>query len=479
MAKRDQNSKILDNSIASVTGLPCNVDVERFVLGSIFRSRDALTSAIGKLTADDFSLEVNRRIFHHILGVHSQGMPVDRVTVANELMRAKELTNIGGLSYLTSLDDQMPEVKSIDGWVAILREKAGLRRLIFRSQHEMNQALSGEPLRDILESSVAARLDLMPEDPDTRSLLPGEIVDQFEGGINSFLQPHLRSSGILTGFTKFDDMTGGLQRGDLIVLSGRPGHGKSAFALNICDFVALKSTEGRALVFSLEMSREQLLQRMICSLARVDSQRFRRGYVNAGEREKITKAEYALHSSNRIIIDDAGSTNPLDVQIKIRKLSRKHGPISLVVIDYLQMMAAKDRSDNRSREIGMMTRSLKLTAKEEGVAMLVISSINRKPDERKGNFRPMLSDMRESGAIESDADIVAAMFREELYNATEDNRGEAELILLKNRNGPSGTVKLVFLGHLTKFESRAEDIPDDQPPLHDDWKERQSGGKHK
>jgi len=460
--------------LALERGLPSDTQLEKYVLGSVLQSPKLFAVAAGKLDPEDFSLEVNRRIYRCLLQLHEQSMPIDRMMLANELRRRSELESVGGLTYLVDLDEGMPKVANIDGWLGVLKEKSTLRQIIFTAQHEMNRALCGEPAREILESSVSARMDLMPDDGNEDGKLPGQILEEFEGGVNAFLQPHLRRTGISTGFTKFDEMTGGLQCSDLIILSGRPGHGKSAIALNIAEWVAFKSEQGRVLMFSLEMSREQLLQRMVCSMARVDSQRFRRGYLNPGEREKLAKVASVVSETDRLIIDDSSATTALDVQVKTRKARAKYGPISLVIVDYLQLMGSKEKTENRSREIGLLTRHLKLTAKEENVALLAISSLNRKPDERKGNFRPMLSDMREGGSIEFDSDLVLAMFREELYTTNrEDLRGEAELLVLKARHGPTGVVRLVFLGHLTKFENRVEDVPGFDSGEPQDYKKKQ------
>jgi replicative DNA helicase len=287
---------------------------------------------------------------------------------------------------------------------------------------------------------------------------PAQIIDDYQGGLNAFLDPSKRIKGISSGFSKLDEMTGGMHAGELIILAARPSMGKTAFALNIAQHVATKLNKAVA-VFSLEMSRESLLTRMLCASARVDSQKFRSGYLNSEERQRLQVAASQLVRSP-LYIDDSAGANLMDIHAKLRRLqAERKQELGLVVVDYLQLMSGRGRFENRNQEISTISRGMKLLAKELNVPMLVLSQLSRATETRQGDHRPQLSDLRESGSIEQDADVVAFIFREEVYKRDrEDLRGLAELLVSKQRNGPVGKVDLVFLHHLTKFENRAEDL---------------------
>ena len=289
---------------------------------------------------------------------------------------------------------------------------------------------------------------------------PKRILDEFEGGVNTFLDPSKRIKGIATGYLKFDEMTGGLHEGELFILAARPSMGKTALALNIAQHVALNPANPQTVaVFSLEMSRESLLTRLMCASARVDQQKFRAGYLNQEERRRLQRATAELVKAP-LFIDDTAGTNLMDIHAKLRRLQAEHG-LGLVVIDYLQLMSGRGRFENRNAEISSLSRGLKLLAKELKVPMVVLSQLSRAPETRPGDHRPQLSDLRESGSIEQDADLVAFIFREEVYKPDrEDLRGLAELLLSKQRNGPTGKLNLVFLKEFTKFENRTNDIDD-------------------
>jgi replicative DNA helicase len=438
-------------------GLPTNVDAERFVLGSIMLDDNLYIQAAGTLEADDFSLEKHRRIFTRMGELHERGEKIDRITIANELMRFNELEACDGLSYLVSLDDGLPQIPNLDAYIRIVKDKATLRRIIFVSQHLMNRCLMGEEEpEEILAGAEETLLKLGEQRVKTGLLDAHQIVSSYEGGINAFLDPSKRIKGISTGFLKFDEFTGGLHSGDLFILAARPSMGKTAMALNIAQHVALKLKQTVA-VFSLEMSKESLLTRMLCSAARVDSQKFRQGYLNQEDRRKLNHALHELIEAP-LYIDDTPGLHLMDMHAKLRRVQQERGKLGLVIVDYLQLMTGRGRFENRNQEVSALSRGMKLMAKELGVPMLVLSQLNRAVETRQGDHRPQLSDLRESGSIEQDADLVAFIFREEVYNRDrEDLRGLAELILAKQRNGPVGTVNLVFLNAQTKFENRAED----------------------
>jgi replicative DNA helicase len=442
-------------------GLPSNLDAERFVLGSILLDDSAFIPVAGLLAPADFSLETHRRIFSRMTELNARNEKIDRVTLANELIKHGQLDSCGGLSYLVSLDEGLPQLSNLDSYVRIVRDKAILRRVILTSQKLIERCTLGEDEPDEILAAAEEELLKLGEARAREALVsPRQIIEDYEGGLNAFLDPSKRIKGLSTGFTKFDEKTGGLHAGELVILAGRPAMGKTALALNIATHVALKNNKTVA-VFSLEMSKESLLTRMLCAAARVDSQKFRAGYLNQEER-RLLAAKAQEFTQAPIFIDDTANTNLMDIHAKLRRLGAEHG-LGLVVIDYLQLMSGRGKFENRVQEVSSLSRGLKLMSKELKVPILVLSQLSRAPETRQGDHRPQLSDLRESGSIEQDADIVAFIFREEVYKPDRaDLRGLAELILSKQRNGPTGIIKLVFLHALTKFENAASDLEESE-----------------
>ncbi|MBV9300518.1 MAG: replicative DNA helicase [Acidobacteriaceae bacterium] len=446
--------------------LPDNLDAERFVLGGIMSNAMAFLQVAGTLTPEDFSLEKHRRIFLRMTDLHDRGETIDRVTLANELMKHGQLQSVDGLSYLVSLDDGLPQLHNIESYVSIIKEKSLRRRLITISQDTIHRCLtSDEEAKEILGAFEDALMKLSDIDAKKSLASPAHIVTEYEGGINAFLDANRRVKGLGTGFVKFDEMTGGLREGELFILAGRPAMGKTALALNIAQHVATNVKDPKAVaIFSLEMSKESLLTRLICTAARVDQQRFRAGYLNEDERRLLRNAMYRLVESP-LFIDDTAGTNLMEVHSKVRRLQAEQD-LGLVVLDYLQLMQGRGRFENRVQEISSLSRGLKLMSKDLGVPFLVLSQLSRAPEVRTGDHRPMLSDLRESGSIEQDADLVAFIFREEVYRPDKESlKGLAELILAKQRNGPTGRVKLAFLNRYTKFENLATEPGDDDVPF--------------
>src|SRR5271165_743618 len=444
--------------------LPVNLDAERFVLGAILTDESAFIRIAGTLAAEDFSLEKHRRIFQRMADLHESGQVIDRVTLANELMRHGELQSVDGVSYLVSLDDGLPQITSIESYVGIVKEKALLRKIITVSQDMIDRCLvSGEDAYTILGSAEDALMKLGDAESSTGLASPRQIIEDFAGGVNAFLDTSKRIKGISTGYVKFDELTGGLREGELFILAARPAMGKTAFALNIAQHVATNRHNPKAVaVFSLEMSKESLLTRMLCATARVDQQRFRAGFLSSHERHSLQDSMSKLVEAP-LFIDDTAGTNLMDIHSKLRRLQAEQD-LGLVVVDYLQLMQGRGRFENRVQEISSMSRGLKLMSKELKVPFLVLSQLNRAPETRIGDHRPMLSDLRESGSIEQDADVVAFIFREEVYKPDNASlQGIAELILAKQRNGPTGRVKLVFLNKYTRFENPADSIDDVAP----------------
>jgi replicative DNA helicase len=449
--------------VALQKGLPANIDAERFILGSVLLDESRFIEIAGVLNNDDFALEKHRRIFTRMNDLHARDERIDRVTLANELLKYNELESVDGLSYLISLDDGLPHISNLDSYVKIVRDKATLRRIAIGAQQLMNRALMAEDDPGEVLAGAEETLLKLGESRTAKGLAtPLEVIRNYEGGLNAFLDPSKRIKGISTGFAKLDEMSGGLHAGELIILAARPSMGKTALALNMCWHVATRLFQP-VVIFSLEMSQESLLTRMLCSAARVDSQKFRAGYLNEHDRQKLRQAANTMVEAP-IYIDDTAGVNMMDMHAKLRRLQQSGQKPGLVVVDYLQLMSVRGRVENRNQEVSQLSRGMKLLSKEIGCPFLVLSQLSRAPETRQGDHRPQLSDLRESGSIEQDADLVAFIFREEVYKRDrEDLRGLAELIVAKQRNGPIGKIDLVFLHSMTKFENRAEDLGDLPP----------------
>jgi replicative DNA helicase len=443
-------------------GLPANVDAERFVLGSILLNQDNYFQVAGAVEPEDFSLEKHRRIFGRMKDLYDRGEKIDRVTLANELMKQGQIESVDGFAYLVSLDEGLPALSNLDSYVRIVKDKATLRKLIFSAQKIIDRCLIGEEEPDeILAGAEESLLKLGEARSGERLESPATVIGKFPGGVNAFLDPSQRVSGLSTGFAKFDELTGGLHGGELLILAARPSMGKTALALNVAQHVATHPQMRKPVaVFSLEMSSASLLTRLLCSAARVDQHKFRAGYLNVDERRKLQVALADLTESP-LYLDDTAGVNLMDIHSKLRRMQAEHG-LSLVVIDYLQLMSNRGRSENRNQEVSAISRGLKLMAKDLNVPFLVLSQLSRASETRIGDHKPQLSDLRDSGSIEQDADLVAFIFREEVYKRDrEDLRGLADLIIAKQRNGPIGNVPLRFLGQFTRFENRAEDLPEE------------------
>ena len=441
-------------------GLPSNIDAEKFVLGSILIDDETFLQIAGVIEAEDFSLEKHRRIFLRMIDLHDRGDRIDRVTLANELMKHGQLESVDGLGYLVSLDDGLPQITNVESYVRIVKSKALLRRIILHSQSIIDRCVAGDDEPENILAAAGDELLKLGEAKGGSGLAsPQEIIEGYEGGLNAFLDPSKRIQGISTGFLKYDEKTGGMRPGELIIIAARPAMGKTALVLNVAHHVATKLRKTVA-VFSLEMSKESLLTRLLCAAARVDSQKFRAGFLNQHERRQLQMAAAELVEAP-LFIDDVASTNIMDIHSKLRRLKAEHG-LGLVIVDYLQLMSSKGRFDSRVQEVSALSRGLKLMSKELEVPIIALSQLSRAPETRQGDHRPQLSDLRESGSIEQDADVVNFIFREEVYKPDRtDLKGLAELIISKQRNGPTGKIGLVFLHSLTKFENKVGDIDDE------------------
>ncbi|HET8549907.1 MAG TPA: replicative DNA helicase [Bryobacteraceae bacterium] len=449
------------SEVALEKGLPANLDAEKFVLGAILCDDTYFVQVASALEPEDFALEKHRRIFARMAELAARGERIDRVTVANELMKQNQLEACDGLTYLVSLDDGLPQVFSIDSYLRIVKDKSTLRRIIYSSQKLIDKCLIGQEEPDqILAGAEDTLLKLGEARASDTLATPRQILERFQGGIEAFLDPSKRIRGLSTGYVRFDEKTAGLHGGELIILAGRPSMGKTALGLNIAQYIATNRHHPQTVaVFSLEMSKESLLTRMMCASARVDQQRFRAGYLNQDERSRLQNAAFELIQAP-LFIDDTPGITLMDIHAKLRRLRAENG-LGLVVIDYLQLMSSRGRAENRNQEVSAISRGLKLLSKELNVPFLVLSQLSRAPETRPGDHKPQMSDLRESGSIEQDADVVMFIYREEVYKPDRDDlRGQADLIIAKQRNGPIGTVKLVFLREYTKFENCTTDLDD-------------------
>ena len=447
-------------SAALQKGMPANIEAEHFVLGSILLDKEGTVfpRVAGSLTDSDFNIEKHRRIFLRMGELHGRGERIEYLTLTNELERHDQLESVDGIAYIASLTDGLPRLKSIDSYIRIVKDKARLRELIVTCQGVACRAIDGSEEPDQLIADAQSRFLRLTDGSGTKTAVATrEIAERYPGGVSALLDPSKGEKGLSTPFARFDQMTSGLHPGELIIIAARPSMGKTALALNIAEYVA-SDRPGRTgqpvALFSLEMSRQSLMQRLLCAVARVDSHRYRDGYLNQAEHGRLSTALTSI-SSSRLFIDDKADTNVMEVGAKCRRIQGEHG-LALAILDYLQLLSSAVRRENRTQEMTTISRSLKLLARDLDVPLIALSQLNRSPELRSNN-RPQLSDLRESGSIEQDADLVAFIFREEVYKPDrEELRGRAELIIAKQRNGPIGRIPLTFINKFMRFEDFAE-----------------------
>ncbi len=438
-------------------GLPASADAERSVLGAILLDNFAFNQAAEVLRAEDFSLDSHRRIFGRMMDLNESGRPIDLVTLSEELGRRKELESVGGAAYISSLTDGVPRRTSIEHHVHIVRDKAMLRGLIHAANSAIARALEqAEPAEEVLDAAETAIFQLSDQRISRGFSGITEIVRDSFGSLDALYERGQRITGLETYYEDLDGLTSGLQPSELIILAARPSMGKTALAINIAENAAVRG--GKAVgIFSLEMSREALLLRLLCSQAHVDSHKLRTGFLGREDFQQLVNALNRLAEAP-IFIDDTPGISLHEMRAKARRLQQSQGKLDLIVVDYLQLMSGGGgrRYENRTQEVSAISRGLKGLAKELRVPVLALSQLSRAPESRGGDHRPQLSDLRESGSIEQDADVVMFIFREEVYKPDDpDLDGLAELIIAKQRNGPTGKLNLVFLKKSTRFESRA------------------------
>jgi replicative DNA helicase len=445
---------ILDRS------MPASLDAERSILGAILLDNDIFPQAAESLRGDDFSLDSHRRIYARMVELNETSRPIDIVTLTEELGRHKEVEAVGGVAYISSLTEGLPRRENIEHYVKIVKDKAVLRALIHAANAAITRALDqSDTTEEIVDAAESAIFKISESRIGRGFLGVKEIVKESFGTIDALYERGQRITGLETHYADLDGMTSGLQASDLIIIAGRPSMGKTAFAMNIAENVAVNSARVVG-IFSLEMSREALLMRLLCSQARVDSHKLRTGFLGRDDYDKLNVALSALADSP-IFIDDTPAISLHEMRAKARRLQQAEKRLDLIIVDYLQLMGSPTgggrRFENRTQEVSAISRGLKALAKEMHVPVIALSQLSRAPESRGGDHRPQLADLRESGSIEQDADVVAFIFREEVYKPDDpDLDGIAELILAKQRNGPTGVIKLAFLKRSTRFESLAQ-----------------------
>jgi len=448
----------LDHSLDR--GLPASPDSERSILGGILLDNYLVNEATQGLIPEHFYLDSHRRIFTRMMDLNETGKPIEIISLAEELARHKELESVGGVAYISSLTDGVPRRQSIEHYVRLVKDKALLRGLINAANAMISRALDQEDeAGEILDGAEADIFGLSEARISQDLVKISDIVRQsFPGGLDSLYEAGRRITGVETHYTELDDKTAGFQPSDLIIIAARPSMGKTAFAINIAENVAVMDQKPVA-IFSLEMSKEALLRRMICSQSRVDSHKFRTGFLGKEDLAKIRNGIDALLQAP-MYIDDTPGISLTELRAKARRLKRQHG-LEMIVVDYLQLMSATapggKRYENRTQEVSAISRGLKAIAKELRVPLVALSQLSRAPETRgsKDN-EPKLSDLRESGSIEQDADVVMFIHRPEYYDRDNpDIKGDANLIIGKQRNGPTDTVKLTYVNQWTRFENPA------------------------
>jgi replicative DNA helicase len=449
-----------DSQLLNLRVPPHSIDAEQSVLGGLLIDNGAFDKIGDVVTDGDFYRDDHRRIFRHVSRLIERGKPADVVTVDEAIKVSEDKDKTGGITYLAALAGNTPSAHNVRRYAEIVRECAVLRRLIEVSTEIADSALNrmGKEVGQLLDEAESKVFQIAEAGARTRQgfIEIQPLLTQVMERIDLLYHKDNPSdiTGIPTGYRDLDRETSGLQPGDLIIIAGRPSMGKTALALNMAEHVAVENKLPVA-VFSMEMSGSQLAMRMLGSIGRLDQHKLRTGRLSDDDWNRLTNAVGKLHDAP-ILVDESGALNALELRARARRLHRQYGALGLIVVDYLQLMQATSEGENRATEISEISRSLKSLAKELKVPVVALSQLSRAVEQRTGPKRPIMSDLRESGAIEQDADLILAIYREEVYTPDTPEKGMAEIIILKQRNGPIGTVKLTFLGEYTRFENYAQ-----------------------
>lgn len=438
------------------SGLPASVHMEVAILGAMLLEPESITHAIEHLDASDFSLDSHQKIYRAIVELSEIGAHVDTSTIRVELERRREIGAIGGVAYLFVLTEGIPRRFNIEAYVKIVKDKSILRQIMslgaVATARASEQSESGADILRDMEEQVLELTQTYTQQQFVTILDAAKEAGGIDAFVSNMCDPQ-QMTGLSSGFIDFDKMLGGLQPSELIIIAARPSMGKTAYGINIATNVVMADPEAVVAVFSIEMSKESLHRRMLSSLAGVNGRRAAEGHISAEERRRITGALLAL-GDKKLFIDDTASITPVQMRAKCRRLQQREGRLDLIVVDYLQLMSPGKKMGNREQEVSVVSRGLKALAKELKVPVVALAQLSRGSEQRAGDKRPMLSDLRESGSIEQDADVAAFIHRPSYYDPeNEDLRGLAEIIIAKQRNGPTGKVELAYSGDTTTFSS--------------------------
>jgi replicative DNA helicase len=435
--------------------LPHNLEAERSVLGAILVHNDAFNLAAQVIDSNDFYRDAHRRIFDKMVALNERHDAIDFITLKEELAKSGQLDEVGGPAYVASLADGVPRATNVEYYAKIVKEKSTLRNLIYAANKILSNAYEADQESDIVLDEAESAIFAVADDRLKAGFVQmRDLVKESFPKIEQLFEQKRLITGVPTGFVDLDEMTRGLQGGDLIIVAARPSMGKTSLVLNIAQYVATQP-EHAVGFFSLEMSKESLFLRLLTAEAQVDGHRLLSGAIGGKDYGRISHALETL-SSMKLFIDDTANVGVLEMRAKSRRLQSEHG-LSLLIVDYIQLMSGRGRFENRTLELASISRSLKGLAKELNVPIVVLSQLSRAPESRS-DHRPQLSDLRESGALEQDADVVVLIYRDDVYNKDPNSpdAGTAELILAKQRNGPTGVVRLAFLREQTRFANLAQ-----------------------
>ena len=463
--KDTKTDKPRDHQMEGLKLPPHSLEAEQSVLGGLMLDNAPWDNVSERVTGEDFFSRPHRTIFSQMQRLLEQGRPIDLITLSEALETGGELENVGGFAYLAELSKNTPSAANINAYADIVRERAVIRDMISVANEIADagydpQGRSSEDLLDLAESRVfqiAENRANKDEGPKGIEAILEETVEKIE---KLYAQPHDGVTGVSSGYQDLDKKTAGLQPSDLIIVAARPSMGKTTFAMNLCENAAM-TEEKPVLIFSLEMPGNQIMMRMLASLSRVDQTRIRTGQLDDEDWARISSTMGILLEKRNMYIDDSSGLTPTEVRSRARRIFREHGGLSLIMIDYLQLMRVPSLSDNRTLEIAEISRSLKALAKELQVPVVALSQLNRSLEQR-ADKRPVNSDLRESGSIEQDADLIMFIYRDEVYHESSDLKGVAEIIIGKQRNGPIGTVRLTFNGQWSRFDNYAGPSYDDE-----------------
>ncbi len=452
---------LIDQETSALKVPPHSVEAEQSVLGGLMLDNQAWDTVSETIIDADFYRQEHRLIYKMMAKLVASGNPLDVITLSEELTKVNELEVVGGLAYLGELAKNTPSVSNLGAYAEIVRERSLLRQLIGVANEIADDAFEtgGRSSGEVLDNAERLVFQIAENRPnvtgpkDVNQLLTTTIerIDELFHSDNAI-------TGLSTGYTDIDAMTAGLQPSDLVIIAGRPSMGKTTFAMNIVEHAVIQD-DRPVIVFSMEMPGESLVMRMLSSLGRIDQTKIRTGQLGDDDWPRLTSA-VSLLKDNKLFIDDSPSLSPTEVRSRARRVVREHGQPALIMIDYLQLMQIKEKSENRVGEISEISRSLKALAKELDVPVIALSQLNRSLEQRP-NKRPVMSDLRESGSIEQDADVIAFIYRDEVYNEDSPDKGIAEIIIGKQRNGPIGTRRLAFVGKYTRFEDLAHENYED------------------